>query len=82
MGWVALVAVTIGLLVAGVYKKNHKNCTGIEVVFDGDGNNFFIDEKGVAEILKANGVETGVEEINEAKRGSEEVEATSNDSCR
>ena len=61
MGWVALGAVTIGLLVAGVYKKNHKNCTGIEVVFDGDGNNFFIDENGVAAILKANGVETGLE---------------------
>ena len=61
MGWVALGAVTIGLLVAGVYKKNHKNCTGIEVVFDGDGNNFFIDENGVAAILKANGVEAGME---------------------
>ncbi len=61
MGWAALGAVTIILLAAGVYKKNHKTCTGIEVVFDGDGNNFFIDEKGVTAILKTNGVEPGME---------------------
>lgn len=61
IGWVTLGAVTLVLLVAGVYKKNHKLCTGVEVVFDGDGNNFFIDEKGVAAVLKANGVEPGLE---------------------
>ena len=61
IAWVALGAVTLGLLGAGVYKKNHKTCTGIEVVFDGDGNNFFIDEKGVSAVLKANGVVPGLE---------------------
>ena len=66
IAWVALGAVTLGLLGAGVYKKNHKVCTGIEIVFDGDGSNFFIDEKGVAVLLKDNGVETGlpIEKIN------------------
>ena len=52
-GWIALVAVTLVLLVAGVSKKNHKVCTGIEVSINGDGNNYFIDEKGVAAVLKA-----------------------------
>ncbi len=61
IGWVALGAVTLVLLGAGVYKKNHKACTGIEVAFDGEGANFFIDEKGVAAILKSNGITEGME---------------------
>ena len=61
IGWVALGAVTLVLLGAGVYKKNHKTCTGIEVAFDGEGANFFIDEKGVAAILKSNGITEGIE---------------------
>jgi cell division protein FtsQ len=54
-GWLALAALTLVLLGAGVHKKNHKVCQGIEVKFNGDGNNFFIDQKGVASVLKANG---------------------------
>lgn len=54
-GWLALAALTLVLLGAGVHKKNHKTCTGIEVKFDGDGNNFFIDQKGVAAVLKEEG---------------------------
>ena len=50
IGWVTLGAVTLVLLGAGVYKKNHKICKGIEVAFEGEGDNFFIDEKGIAAI--------------------------------
>jgi len=52
-GWIALGAVTLVLLVAGINKKNHKVCSDIEVSINGDGNNYFIDAKGVAAVLKA-----------------------------
>jgi len=52
-GWIALGAVTLVLLVAAISKKNNKVCNGIEVSINGDGNNYFIDEKGVAAVLKA-----------------------------
>lgn len=51
--WVALAAVTLVLLISAVHKKNQKVCKSIEVTFRGDGNNFFIEEKGVAGLLKA-----------------------------
>ncbi|MDQ6813218.1 MAG: hypothetical protein M3040_05755, partial [Bacteroidota bacterium] len=54
-GWIALGAITLVLLVSAIDKKNHKECAGIEISFNKDGNNFFIDEKGVAAILKAYG---------------------------
>ncbi|MEJ7676644.1 MAG: hypothetical protein WKG06_01955 [Segetibacter sp.] len=65
-GWSALAVVTLVLLVSAVHKKNHKVCKGIEVTFNGDGNNFFIEEKGVIDVLKANGLVMGqpVETIN------------------
>ncbi|WP_018614981.1 cell division protein FtsQ/DivIB [Segetibacter koreensis] len=64
--WFALAAVTLVLLVSAVYKKNHSECKGVEVTFSGDGNNFFIEEKGVIGLLKANGLVIGqpVEAIN------------------
>jgi len=52
-GWIALGAITLVLLGAAISKKNHKVCNGIEVTINGDGNNYFIDEKGVAAVLKA-----------------------------
>ncbi|HKG68226.1 MAG TPA: hypothetical protein VKA92_05120 [Segetibacter sp.] len=55
-GWLALGAVTLLLLISAVLKKNHMVCKGIEVAFKGDGNNFFIEEKGVISLLKANGL--------------------------
>jgi cell division protein FtsQ len=51
--WIALGAVILVLLVAGINKKNHKVCEGIEVSVNGEGDNYFIDEKGVAAVLKA-----------------------------
>jgi len=64
--WFALAIVTLVLFVSGVYKKNSKPCKGVEVTFKGDGNNFFIEEKGVIGLLKANGLVIGqpVEAIN------------------
>ena len=53
--WIILAAVTLVLLVSAVHKKNHKLCSGIEVTFDGDGNNFFVDEKGIIGVLKTVG---------------------------
>jgi cell division protein FtsQ len=58
-GWLALGALTLVLLAFGVHKKNRKVCNGISVSFNGDGN-YFVDEKGVATILKANGVIKGL----------------------
>lgn len=65
-GWFTLAAVTLVLLVSAVEKKNHKACKGIEVTFNGDGNNFFIEEKGVVNVLKANNLIIGqpIENIN------------------
>jgi cell division protein FtsQ len=57
--WFALAGLTLVLLLSAVYKKNHKSCEGIEVTFKGDGNNFFIEEKGVIGLLKANGLVIG-----------------------
>ena len=57
--WFALGALTLVLLISAVYKKNHKACKGVEVTFSGEGNNFFIEEKGVIALLKANGFITG-----------------------
>lgn len=64
-GWVALGVTTLLLLVSAVHKKNHMICKGVEVTFKGDGNNFFIEEKGVISLLKANGlvIEQPVETI-------------------
>lgn len=58
-GWIALAVTTLVLLVSAVHKKNQKVCKSIEVTFVGDGNNFFIEEKGVISLLKANGLATG-----------------------
>ncbi|MCW3082421.1 hypothetical protein [Segetibacter sp.] len=65
-GWIALGAITLVLLVSAVRSKNHKECTGIEVSFNKDGNNFFVDEKGVVAVLKAYGSIKGeaIENIN------------------
>lgn len=57
--WIAIAVVTLVLLVSAVHKKNHKACKDIEVTFNGDGNYFFIEEKGVAGLLKANGLVIG-----------------------
>lgn len=64
--WFALAAVTLVLLVSAIQKKNNKVCKGIEVTFTGDGNNFFIEEKGIVILLTANGlgIEQPVETIN------------------
>lgn len=62
--WTLLGASTIVLLVAAVYKKNNKWCVGVEVVFNGDGTNFFIDEKEVLSIVKTNGEVIGQEMAN------------------
>ncbi len=51
-GWIALGAITLVLLVSAIHNKNNKVCNGIEVSFNKDGSNFFIDEKGVTSILK------------------------------
>src|SRR4051812_12798827 len=65
-GWIALGAITLVLLVSAVNKKNHKVCSGIEVSFNKDGSNFFIDEKGVVAVLKSFGSIKGepIENIN------------------
>lgn len=52
-GWIALGAVTLVLLVSAVRKKNHKTCNGVEVFLKGNGNNFFIEEKGIAAVINA-----------------------------
>lgn len=57
--WFALGATTLVLLVAAMYKKNHKPCKGVEVTFSSEGNNFFIEEKRVVGLLKANGLVIG-----------------------
>lgn len=57
--WFALAGLTLVLLLSAVYKKNHKACEGVEVTFKGEGNNFFIEEKGVVGLLKANGLVIG-----------------------
>src|SRR3954454_1087112 len=57
--WFALAAVILVLLVSAVYKKNNKACKGVEVSFSNEGNNFFIEEKGVVGLLKANGLVIG-----------------------
>ena len=66
IAWFSLGAVSLVLLVSAVQKKNHKACKGIEVTFRSDGNNFFTDEKGVENLLKATGLIIGqpVETIN------------------
>lgn len=58
-GWIALAVFTLVLLVSAVHKKNQKVCKSIEVTFNSNGNNFFIEEKGVVALLKANGLVTG-----------------------
>ncbi len=65
-GWLALGAVTLVLLISAVHKKNLKVCKDIEVTFNGEENNFFIEEKGVIGLLKANGLVMGqpIETIN------------------
>jgi cell division protein FtsQ len=71
--WIALAATTLVLLISAVYKKNHKACKEVEVTFTGEGTNFFIEEKGVIELLKSNGLVIGqpVEEID--LRGLEDI---------
>jgi cell division protein FtsQ len=54
-GWIALGATTLVLLISAISKKNHKTCNGIEVSFNKDGSNFFVDEKGIVAILKSFG---------------------------
>jgi cell division protein FtsQ len=65
-GWIALGAITLVLLVSAIHAKNNKECTGIEVSFNRDGTNFFVDEKGVVALLKAYGSIKGepIENIN------------------
>jgi cell division protein FtsQ len=65
-GWIALGAITLVLLVSAIQKKNHKDCAGVEVTFNREGNNFFVDEKGVIGLLKAYGPIKGesIENIN------------------
>lgn len=62
--WALLGAGTIVLLVAAVYKKNNKWCVGVEVVFNGDGTNFFIDQKEVLTIVSTDGAVIGREMAN------------------
>ncbi len=62
--WALLGAGTIVLLVAAVYKKNNKWCVGVDVVFNGDGTNFFIDEKEVLAIVNTDGAVIGREMAN------------------
>lgn len=57
--WLSFAAVSLLLLISAAQKKDHKACKGIEVTFRGDGSNFFIEEKGVADLLKANGLVIG-----------------------
>ena len=59
-GWIAFATTTLVVLVSAVQKKNQKVCTGIEVSFNADGNNFFVDEKGAISILKSMGAVKGV----------------------
>lgn len=54
--WFALGAITLVLLASAVNKKNQKVLRNIEVTFSGDKNNFFIDEKGIEDVLKHNGL--------------------------
>jgi cell division protein FtsQ len=65
-GWIALGAITLVLLVSAIHAKNNKECTGIEVTFNKEGNNFFVDEKGVIAVLKTYGSIKGepIENIN------------------
>ena len=44
-----------------VNKKNHKNCNGIEISFNSDGTNFFVDEVGIIRELKSVGSIRGQE---------------------
>ncbi len=57
--WFALGAIILVLLVSAVLKKNLKTCKGVEVNFKSDGNNFFIEEKGVVGLLESNGLVVG-----------------------
>jgi len=54
-GWIALAAITLVLLVSAVHKKNHRVCNGIEVSFNREGSNFFVDEKGIISVLNSFG---------------------------
>jgi cell division protein FtsQ len=60
-GWIALGAITLVVLASAVHKKNHRVCSGIEVAFSEEGNNFFVDERGVVAILKQVGPIKGEE---------------------
>lgn len=59
IAWSALAAAALVLLVSAVNKKNNKPCQSVQVTFGGDGNNFFIDEKDITDLLKANGLVIG-----------------------
>jgi cell division protein FtsQ len=61
-----LAATGVVLLVAGVSKKNNKECTDVKVEVTGVNRNIFIDEKEVLKLLNANGNLVGmpVAEIN------------------
>ena len=49
--WIAIGACSIVLLVAGVRKKDTKECKGIEINISGASNNFFIDKSDVQKII-------------------------------
>lgn len=59
--WTVLGVSTLCLLVAAVYKKNNKACTGIEVAMINNENNFFVEEKEVVALLKSQGAVEGQE---------------------
>ena len=49
--WIAIGACSVVLLVAGVRKKDTKECKGIEINISGASNNFFIDKADVQKII-------------------------------
>ena len=57
--WTVLGVSTLCLLVAAVYQKNNKACTGIEVAMIHNENNFFVDEKELVALLKSQGAVEG-----------------------
>lgn len=51
--WFILGAVAVVLLVSAITKTNNSACTDLHVEINGEGDNFFVDEKDIARLLQA-----------------------------
>lgn len=65
-GWLTLTVVGIVLLIAGVQKKDNKECLDVKVEVSGENDHIFLDEREVLKIVNAHGDLVGqpIEEIN------------------